>query len=675
MTPEQAAAAMPHVRAAVAAGLLPFPVKLIGGQKKPAYTGWQSKVWDLGLLEQELQNRHCFGYGVTLPRTDPRRLVDLDLDDGGEGLQPGQSPWQERLAAVEQECGALPATKTTDTPSGGQHRWFLWPDDVPLPGGSWHGFTVRMLFGSKNYVVGPGSVRDGKTYVNAAPGTPIATMPPELARSGVKGKVNGALIEIKAPYELPETIDHGDCNAEVCRYTLSLWNRRHSLEEMWTLVLHELGPKLATRHTEEHLRKHFDGATVDLATKYPRDAMGYAIGPPATRIVGPSPSVDERNNPSVNGPSVPAFLSARELVNAAPASVERIAWTCVCGTITELDGKPKSSGKTTLLLHLIRAVLDGAPFLGQPTMATPVVLLTEQSRASIAPTLRALGLDRDELVVLTWPDAFGTPWPAIVAAAVAECERIKARLLIVDTLGQFAGIRGDAENDAGAALEAMAPLQAAAASGLAVLVSRHDRKAGGDVGESGRGSNAWSGAVDCIVALRRPLNPARPTIREIEAISRRGDVPTEPVLIELTEAGYVVLGSETAVAFGEAHAGILGALADREWHAEREIVDELPDASRTTIRDALAILLRDGVVERGKRTRVTEPYPYRLTPVDGAADARQRQETPKTLTLLPSSSPSVDVPITSVNGREETAAPGAWTCDLDVGFDEIAIDS
>jgi hypothetical protein len=332
---------------------------------------------------------------------------------------------------------------------------------------------------------------------------------------------------------------------------------------------------------------------------------------------------DEHGKPSVNG----RFRSGRELVETAPATIDYIVrpW-CALGTVTELDGKPKSAGKTTLVLHAIRAVLEGQPFLGEPTKQGPVVLLTEQSAASIAPTLRALGLDRDDLSVLTWPDAFGMPWRETVDAAETECVRIGAQLFVVDTLPQFAGVRGDSENDSGAALEAMAPLQSAAAAedGLAVLVTRHDRKAGGDVGESGRGSNAWSGAVDCIVALRRPLNPARPTIRELEAISRRGDVPTEPLLIELTEAGYVVLGSETAVAFREARESIVGVLSDREWHVERELIEAAGETSRSTVRDALATLVTAGTVEKGPRNKVTEPYPYRLTPLTTVSPSSSR---------------------------------------------------
>jgi hypothetical protein len=100
-------------------------------------------------------------------------------------------------------------------------------------------------------------------------------------------------------------------------------------------------------------------------------------------------------------------------------------------------------------------------------------------------------------------------------------------------------------------------------------------KAGGEVWEFGRGSNAWSGAVDCIIAVRHPLNPARSTIREIEASSRRGDVPAEPVLIELTDRGFEVLGSEQAVASSQSRATILDVLED-PFHRSRAVLGNVP---------------------------------------------------------------------------------------------------
>lgn len=183
MTPEQIAVAMPQIEAHVAMGLLAFPAKQVADTKVPAYAGWQTKRWDLGMLERELLTVPY--YGLTLPRADPRRLILLDLDDGRAGLQPGQTPWQERWKQI----GPMPKTKVTATPSGGAHAWFVWPDGAPLPKGTWHGFTVRSLHGAKHWAAGPGSVRpDGRPYQDVNPGQPIAEMPLALALSGGKPK-------------------------------------------------------------------------------------------------------------------------------------------------------------------------------------------------------------------------------------------------------------------------------------------------------------------------------------------------------------------------------------------------------------------------------------------------------------------------------------------------------
>ncbi len=179
MTPEQIAVAMPQIEAHVRLGLLAFPAKQVAGTKQPAHKGWQTTRWDIGMLEAELEQVPY--YGLTQPKDNPRRLVLLDLDDGRAGLQPGQTPWRDRWDALR----GIPDTKMTATPSGGEHAWFVWPDDVPLPGGSWHGFTVRKLHLAKNWVAGPGSVRpDGVPYRDLYPGRPIATMPVALARAG-----------------------------------------------------------------------------------------------------------------------------------------------------------------------------------------------------------------------------------------------------------------------------------------------------------------------------------------------------------------------------------------------------------------------------------------------------------------------------------------------------------
>ncbi|MBI3767813.1 MAG: AAA family ATPase [Deltaproteobacteria bacterium] len=56
-----------------------------------------------------------------------------------------------------------------------------------------------------------------------------------------------------------------------------------------------------------------------------------------------------------------------ELAADVPAEVPWIAkpWLAA-GALTELDAKIKM-GKTTLAMHLLRCIVDGAPFLGEPT--------------------------------------------------------------------------------------------------------------------------------------------------------------------------------------------------------------------------------------------------------------------------------------------------------------------
>src|ERR671915_1661943 len=148
------------------------------------------------------------------------------------------------------------------------------------------------------------------------------------------------------------------------------------------------------------------------------------------------------------------------------------------------------------------------------------------------------------------------PWLDVSPAAVDKALEVGAGVLFVDTLGQFAGIRGDGENSAGEAHRAMQPLQEAAAKGLAVCITRHERKGGGEVGESGRGSSAFGGAVDIILSIRRAEGNVRPTVRVIESLSRFEETP-DKLVIELTPEGYRSLGDATAFAEKEARESIL----------------------------------------------------------------------------------------------------------------------
>jgi hypothetical protein len=307
------------------------------------------------------------------------------------------------------------------------------------------------------------------------------------------------------------------------------------------------------------------------------------------------------------------FMSGAELAAATDEEVEWIVPGYVaCGAITEISAKVKA-GKTTLIAAFVRAAAEGTDFLGRRTLQTSTVYLTEQPAVSFRQTVERAGLlGRSDFHILLRSDVPQMPWPEVVAAAVEECKRVGARVLVVDTLPQFAGLPGDAENNSGDALEAMQPLQHAAAQELAVVAVRHDRKAGGDVGDSGRGSTAFAGASDIVISLRNPEGKTSKNVRVPKAKSRFSETPSE-LVIELTERGFVALDDFQFGALKGAKEAILAAVPSSE--AEAMTVKELAivvDVPRTTLQRGLEELFAEGGLTRLGNGKRASPFRYFL---------------------------------------------------------------
>jgi hypothetical protein len=235
------------------------------------------------------------------------------------------------------------------------------------------------------------------------------------------------------------------------------------------------------------------------------------------------------------------FETAAEVGETTQDNIDWMVYPWVAsGAITEIVGKIKAAGKTTFMLSMVRAMLDGNMFMGCQTTQSQVVYLTEQPKRSFKEALRRARLNgREEFKYLCWHKVQHLKWPSIVDLAVAMAEKCMAKLIIVDTIGQFTDLDGDSENSAGAAMEVIRPLQAAAGQGFSIVIGRHERKSGGEVSDSGRGSSAFSGAVDIIIRMSRS-NRAK-TIREIDTLSRFEETP-DKLVIELVDGEYVSLG-------------------------------------------------------------------------------------------------------------------------------------
>jgi len=159
-------------------------------------------------------------------------------------------------------------------------------------------------------------------------------------------------------------------------------------------------------------------------------------------------------------------------------------------------------------------------------------------------------------------------------------------------------------------LEAMRPLQQAAAEGIGIFLSRHERKSGGDVGDSGRGSSAFAGAVDIVLSLRKQQGNSPKSRRLLQSLSRFSDTPND-LLIELTDSGYTVLGERRETVLKDAKDAILRVA--RRVETEAVGLDELSRAAeltRPTAQRAIDGLVRDGQLNRIGKGKRGNPFRY-----------------------------------------------------------------
>jgi hypothetical protein len=511
---------------------------------------------------------------------------------------------------------------TAKWPEGGKAIWWEYPHNGAwctvknLPPGAPHD-PPRMLYGLPEVVA---AIREGRT-VYAVEGEKCADALVELGLTATTSPAGASKGEPKwlpehaeqlrgasAVRVLADDDDQGVAHAEATAHTT--WGV--GVRDLRVLQFKgQLRPDGARGggdvsdwiHEEQRLR----GRAPEMIREI---LVGLVEAAPEWR-----PSVSE-NDSAATRDGVPAetnlpFRTALELCAQAPEEVPWIVPGYVPrGALVELDGKVKA-GKTTFLAAMVRQVLDGGTFLGNLVERGKVVWLTEQPTTSFADALRGAGLeDRDDLLLLQWTDARGLPWEKVARAATAKAQEVRAILLLVDTLGQFAGIRGDGENSAGEAQRSIEPLQVAAAAGLGVVVCRHERKSGGGIGDSARGSSAWSGAVDVILQLRRPDGAQRETIRVLGAVGRFRETPAEQV-IEMRDGLYHALGTQQDVAGQEAREKILKECPTEPANALTlsELVERLK-LKRTTCQIAADSLVGSGLLGRTGEGKRGKPWRY-----------------------------------------------------------------
>lgn len=589
-------------------GALVFPLR--PGTKVPLIPerqgghGFHDAHGDREMAKTFLSQAGRPNYGVVFPADSD--VIVFDLDGGDRDKRPG---WQEDWQRLYDRLGPPGLTFIVRTPSGGRHAYYRWRTDLygpAPPGDEMLGWTVRKPW--KGYLVGPGSVVKGATYEPVGL-TTIADLPAAWARAalaektGVRTQPSGPVLKVRGGPTLVEAGHRHAYLRDQARHLVGVGLRGDALfTAVWGLNLQFPEPK-----TEAEVRR----AIGDAETKFEADELDPETGRPIHSAHGAGASGRKQPRPPEAIEGLP-FHTAADICGMTPEEVDW-AWRdyLAHGTIVEIIGPPKA-GKTTLVFALIRAYVEGLPFLDRQTVGGPVVVLTEQGATSLRAALERTGIaGRSDVHFLLHRDVRAHEWPDVVETARLRCIAVGARLLVVDTLPAFAGLSGESENNAGDALAAMEPLLAAAGDGMAVLVNRHRRKGGADdIADEGRGSGAFSGAVDVVLSLRRKPGTGRPTVRVLAAASRFDETPEE-LYVELEEGRYVALGDDAAIEAAEARAAIVGALDAQDGQSMAELVDAT-GKSRQTLTRVLADLGRTGDVERRGTGSRGHPHRYHL---------------------------------------------------------------
>lgn len=312
------------------------------------------------------------------------------------------------------------------------------------------------------------------------------------------------------------------------------------------------------------------------------------------------------------------FIPAEQLAAEEPTETDYIVeQLLVRGAITNFAAKIKG-GKTTFIGSMLRAMFQGHEHMGLDTHCARVLYCTEEGRKSFRNFIKRTGLEEtggNLEVLFLGSVSRGLPWLDIVKEILAYATKVDAEVIIFDTLTRWARIPPDKENDAGTAATVMEPLEIIRAAGKAVLTVFHDRKSGGDLSDSARGSSAFGGAADILLGLTNPGTNGHPNRRHLSMVGRFDD-PTEWIIDwNLETQLYICRNDDGSKAVERNH--MRGYV---ELHLNNGPLSgpDLAQAMNTSIREqsfrrALNELVAEGKVARTGKGVNRNPYVYELT--------------------------------------------------------------
>jgi hypothetical protein len=322
-------------------------------------------------------------------------------------------------------------------------------------------------------------------------------------------------------------------------------------------------------------------------------------------------------------PPVLPWRDSSEQITVAksPSIIDRLIYS---GVSTVLLAKPKV-GKTTFLLDACECILYGRSFLKEEVVQGNVLFISEQPLGSFVAEMINSGLQttgqlatapdapKGKFHFITVEDWYGHSWADIVEATVAHAVQIDAKLVCFDTLSRIA--RVEDENSASqmqAAVDLLVPFYA---NGIATLISQHERKSGGSIEDSGRGTSALAGSVDVLLRLTRSGGTLPGSYRNLEFLGRFPG-PSEPRVLDRKTAGpgsrYEMMGDTPGVKSANAQSIITGLFPadDHAFMFSEEQITAGSNLDRTSVYRAIEKLVEDGTLVRTGHGVKGDPFLY-----------------------------------------------------------------
>jgi hypothetical protein len=316
---------------------------------------------------------------------------------------------------------------------------------------------------------------------------------------------------------------------------------------------------------------------------------------------------------------MPPLLWGSAALRAAVSPANAWLWHGILapGAVTLLTSQWKA-GKTTLASVLLARLKTGGQLAGLPVAAGKAIVVSEEGHEHWL--RRHQQLDFGDHVGWYCRPFRGKPspaeWSAFIDGLAELHDRLQCSLVLIDSLAGL--LPGRNENNAGAMLDALLPLQRLTARRLSVLILHHPSKGDPPLGQAARGSGALSGYADILLEMRLCPNAADDERRRrLYAFSRFPETPRH-LVIEWSADGtdYLARGTFQEEEFARHWQVVRAALAvaplkwTRTDHLQNWPEEQPPD--KLTLIRWLEKAVELGLLRKDGRGRRTHPFRYWL---------------------------------------------------------------